>query len=77
MSRVSQHGKAIAKKLLYLLSAVLLVVGSANAQLELMDENLKINLDGMLGYSYGGNFSSNDASAFASSLHVTPIECRR
>jgi hypothetical protein len=63
MPRVSQHRKSIAKRLLYLLSAVLLVVGSANAQLELVDNNLKLNLDGMLGYSYGGNFSSNDASS--------------
>jgi hypothetical protein len=69
MSRFPHQGRSIARNFLYLLSAVLLVVGSANAQLELMDENLKINLDGMLGYSYGGNFSSNDASSHSNGFN--------
>lgn len=69
MPRFPHHGKSISRKLLYLLTAVLLVVGNASAQVELMDENLKLNLGGMFGVGYGGRFGNLEPSSHSNSFN--------
>jgi hypothetical protein len=63
MRRLPHHGKSIGRKLLYLLTAVVLTVGSASAQIELLDENLKLNLNGLVGFGYAGSFGSSVSSS--------------